>query len=345
MSNAYIILGNGFSIDIIQKINKMKDIDLTNLFSRGEHVVYPKTLQRGFLSHKYTPNLWSLGARTYTSYENYMRIITDVITCANVYNLSIEKRRRSERDSENLYICAYSELTAYLRYLFIYYNSLIKDEDLKDILEKIELIRYIKNCKNKNKKIYIVTYNYDILLERILKLANIEFEIYGFEDKKTDIVIFKPHGSISFSFKIKIQEFSPFTIRDSISESIAQNADDFEIKYDLEEDYPIVNAIIPPAGDANRFSFGWITEIRKGIENVLEESASKDEMILFGLSYWHVDRNEIDEILLSLDCNMEVKYINPNPPTALDAVLTSLFKNYIHFSNSKLIMEDLINEY
>lgn len=152
-------------------------------------------------------------------------------------------------------------------------------------------------------------------------------------------MIFKPHGSISFSSKIKIQESSPFSVRDLISESISQNAEDFEIKYNLLEDYPLVNAIIPPAGDAKRFSFGWITEIRRGISEILDKSASKDERILFGLSYWHVGRNEI---LLSMDSKMEVKYINPNPPTALDAVLTSLFKNYIHFSSGKLLMEDII---
>ena len=51
---------------------------------------------------------------------------------------------------------------------------------------------------------------------------------------------FKPHGSISFSFKIKIQEYSPYNIRDLIVESISQNSADFEIKYDLQEDYPIL---------------------------------------------------------------------------------------------------------
>ena len=123
--------------------------------------------------------------------------------------------------------------------------------------------------------------------------------------------------------------------------SKSQNSTDFEIKYDLQEDYPIVNAIIPPAGDAERFGFGWIKDIRKGIDEIVSKSTSKDEMMIFGLSYWHVDRNELDEILLSLDNKMEVRFVNPKPPTALEAVLTSLFKNYIHFSNSKLIVEDI----
>lgn len=341
MGNSYIVLGNGFSIDLVQKMNKMEEIDLVNLFSKGEHVVYPKTNNRGFLSRKYTPDLWYLGARTYMPYEAAMQLVTDVITCANVYNLSVEKRPNEERDSSNIYIHAYSELSSYLRYLFIYYDALVSEKDLKNILDKIELIHYIKNCLAKHKKIYIITYNYDVFLERLLTLAGITFDIYGFNDSKADVIIFKPHGSISFSFKIKIQEYSPYTIGDLIAESISQNSTDFEIKYELQEDYPIVNAIIPPAGDSERFRFGWIKDIRKGIDEIVSKSTSKDEMMLFGLSYWHVDRNEIDEILLSLDNKMQVHFINPQPPTALDAVLTSLFKNYIHFSNSKLIWEDI----
>lgn len=268
-----------------------------------------------------------------------MQLITDVITCANVFNLSIEKRPEEIKDRSSIFINAYSELSSYLRYLFIYYNSLISNDDLKSILSKIELIDYIKSCQINNKKIYIVTYNYDILLERILLLEKINFDIYGFTNNNANIIIFKPHGSISFSFNIKVQESSPYNIRDVISEAISQNAKDFEIKYNLKDDYPIVNAIIPPAGDSTRFSFGWIKEIRKGIEDIIKNSSSKDEMILFGLSYWHVDRNEIDDILLSMDYLMEVKYIDPYPPTSFDAVLSSLFKNYIHYSNGELLKE------
>lgn len=341
MESIYIILGNGFSIDLVHKMSKANEVDLSNLFRKGENVVYPKTKQKGFLSRKNTPDLWTLGARTYMKNEKSLQLITDVITCANVFNLSIEKRPGESKDSNSVFVHAYSELSSYLRYLFIYYNSLINDADLKSILDKIELLNYIKQCKTNKKKIYIVTYNYDVLLERLLLLEGIDFDIYGFTNKNADIIIFKPHGSISFSFKIKVQESSPYNIRDAISEAVSQNASDFEIKYNLGDDYPIVNAIIPPAGDSTRFSFGWIKEIRKGIEEITKNSTSKDEMILFGLSYWHVDRNEIDDILLSMDPLMEVKYIDPSPPTSFDAVLSSLFKNYVHYSNGELLKEEI----
>lgn len=271
-------------------------------------------------------------------YEKSIQLVTDVITCANVFNLSIEKRPGEQKENGSVYINAYSELSAYLRYLFVYYNSLIEDDDLREILDGIEIIEHIKKKIIEN-KVFIITYNYDILLERLLKLAGIDFDIFGFTNKGADVIIFKPHGSISFSFRIKVQESSPYNIRNVLVDAVSQDAKDFEITYMLEEDFPIVNAIIPPAGDSTRFSFAWIKEIRKGIDNIIKESTSKDEMILFGLSYWHVDRNEIDEILLSMDSLVDVKYVDPNPPTSFDAVLSSLFKNYIHYSNGVLLKE------
>lgn len=245
MGNSYLLLGNGFSIDIIKKLNKEDQIDLVNLFSKGTNVCYPKTVEKGFLSRKYTPSLWTLGARTYNSNEESLQLITDII------------------------------------------------------------------------------------------------DVYGFTDTGANIIIYKPHGSISFSFRIKVQESSPYSIRAAVEESIAQEAENFEIKYDLSEDYPIVNAIIPPAGDSTRLNLGWIKEIRQGIEEITKESTSKDEIILFGISYWHVDRNEIDDILISINSQMEVKYVNPAPPTSLDAVLSSLFANYIHYSKGALLKEEL----
>lgn len=341
MGSIYIILGNGFSIDLVHKMNKANEVDLSNLFRKGEYVVYPKTKQKGFLSRKNTPNLWTLGARAYMTNDKSLQLITDIITCANVFNLSFEKKQGESMDNSSVFVNAYSELSSYLRYLFIYYNSLISEDDLRNILDKIELINYIKQCQANKKKIYIVTYNYDILLERLLLLEEIDFDIYGFTNKDADIIIFKPHGSISFSFNIKVDESSPYNIRDVINEAVSQNASDFEIKYSLEDDYPIVNAIIPPAGDSTRFRFGWIKEIRKGIEEIIKNSTSKDEMILFGLSYWHVDRYEIDDILLSMDALMEVIYIDPYPPTSFDAVLSSLFKKYVHYSSGELLKGEI----
>lgn len=65
----YLVLGNGFSMDLIQHLKSNSnlkgnlELDLSNLFVYGDVVKYPSLEEPGFLSKKYTPNLWSLGAR------------------------------------------------------------------------------------------------------------------------------------------------------------------------------------------------------------------------------------------------------------------------------------------
>lgn len=52
-------------------------------------------------------------------------------------------------------------------------------------------------------------------------------------------------------------------------------------------------------------------------------------VIMCGLSYWHVDRREIDQLLVNIDEATEFILINPSPPRDLNAVLSSIFKNYV----------------
>lgn len=334
----YLILGNGFSIDLINKLDKNTEIDLNNLFSKGTNVEFPKSEENGFLSMKHCPNLWMLGARTTMTNSESYSLINNIITCANVYNLSFKNNvHKNDNHETSNYIKAYNELTYYIRYLFIYYNSIVSDEELKNILPSINLINYIIDKYDEYDKIVIVTYNYDIWLERLLTQKGLKFDIAGFEDLDAKIKIFKPHGSISFSFNTKSSETSPFKIRYDMYDDITQNVEDFSVKYDLKNDFPIINAIIPPAGDAGRRDLGWISQIRNGLTGVLESSTTDDDVIIFGVSYWHVDRNELDDIFIRLANNVNIKYINPRPASELDAVLTSLFSNYIHYCNDKMI--------
>jgi hypothetical protein len=265
-----------------------------------------------------------------------MKLIEDIITCINVYNLSrlqnVQEYEGSS-DSNNIYIKAYGELTTYLRYLFTYYDSKITDEDLNRI--EIPFIKYLKDCLNKYDDIVIINYNYDIFLERLLMNNGIDFNIEGFQNINSKIKIIKPHGSISFSFNVKIE--GPFTIRNSEADFFSQDVAQFQVKYNLSNDFPIVNAIIPPAGDSNRVSMGWVKLLREKINHYVQESQGKDKLIIFGISYWHVDRAEIDEIITRINPNIDVNLINPNPPSSFNAVLTSLFKNYVHYQKSELI--------
>ena len=53
-----IVLGNGFSIDLVKHINKETDINLSNLFRNGDKVLWPANDEPGFLSQYHCPELF-----------------------------------------------------------------------------------------------------------------------------------------------------------------------------------------------------------------------------------------------------------------------------------------------
>ena len=100
--NIFILLGNGFSIDLMNQLKMSDKINLSNLFAAGSDVPWPATDIPGFLSFQNCPNLWTLGARPYLRGEDSLRIIEDVITCANILPQRTEIK-------DKIYIRAYNQ--------------------------------------------------------------------------------------------------------------------------------------------------------------------------------------------------------------------------------------------
>lgn len=352
MKKAFIILGNGFTIDFLQYYSKLdpsinEKIDVCNLFRLGDKISTPWEEKPGFLSFKNCPSLWTLGARPYNTKEESNALIEEIITCANMFfdfvNEPEQKAKRLELTNSNkdkIYLRAYSELNMYLRHLFSSYNTKITDNQLEAFLNGktswgwVDFFKSIE--KSEYEKITFVTYNYDIWLERILKILNIPFRINGFDKSRGEKVeIIKPHGSISFVPKGDI----------STIYSVNYNLDfegvpieQLEIQYDNLTRYP-KGAIIPPAGDSMRLgtTAPWSQKLRNEAKNIAMSIEEKDEIVLCGISYWHVDRRELDELLINLNQDSNFTFVNPMPPRDLNAVLSSIFTNYVQQHSSSEI--------
>lgn len=328
MKNYYLILGNGFTLDFLSSIQNMTkpNIDVSNLFKNGELVPWPGNNKPGFLSYRHCPNLWTLGARPNMDKKDCIELIEDVITCANILN-------KNARSSDNIYIKAYKELVTYLKALFIYYDKLI-DVPNTDVANWgwAKLIKSLYQNPDVA-KIHIVTFNYDIWLERILKKLSLEFSVSNFEAADKKIIVYKPHGSISFSYRTaRVPE--AFEINYT-SDSNDGEVKEFELAYENLTALNTINAIIPPAGDSNRLDFKWAKEIRDIAKNVAKNLNETDELIVCGISYWHVDRLEIDSILTSVNPKLDdIKVINPYPPKVFNAIITTLFDKVIFFNDS-----------
>lgn len=342
MKKLILILGNGLTMDLLAHLEEEKtNIDLSNLFSKGDTVLWPDgQKERGFLSYKHCPSLWNLGARPNMDKEAANELVEDIITCANMMSSA-----NAIPTEDNIYLIAYYELVAYLKHLFIQYNEQVSDRDL--LADKLKNWGWLKlihsaNQNKKYEKIIIITYNYDIFLERLLTLWHIPFSVGGLEVDTQKIVLLKPHGSISFSHN-NVSEESTFEIRkrtDMYEASLA----DFTVKYDNLANNYLVNALIPPAGDSSRLTYKWANELRILIDHYVSQISEHDKCVISGLSYWHVDRKEIDSLLAKIsEKNVDTYMVNPYPPKALSAVLTCVLPKHITYSSSEWI-GGLIND-
>lgn len=328
--NIFLLLGNGFSIDLMNQLKMSDKINLSNLFAAGSDVSWPATDIPGFLSFQNCPNLWTLGASPYLRGEDSLRIIEDVITCANILPQRTEIK-------DKIYIRAYNELEQYLMSLFVHYTGKVKLR--KDKINNWGWVKFLRSlASNKDvKTVNIVSFNYDVWLELILELYGIPFSIAGLSEKKEKFQIFKPHGSIAFHSTKRDKEAYSIQYRDSFDNHPLK-----DFKYDNKnlDCLNLVNAIIPPAGDSTRLSQMWSSELRNQIKMAATSLGKDDSVVICGLSYWHVDRKEIDTYLSAISPEIEnLIMVNPNPPEVLNAVLMTLFNQYIVIPDSKNLIK------
>ncbi len=323
----FFVIGNGFSIDLIKILEKEQlisenSIDLVNLFSKGNCFHMPS--KNGYLKH--CGRLLEQGASTDLTNDEAKKLIDKFITSYNVYSKwrVISSNCTIRMGIGNQYIELYNELLYYLKNLFLYYDNLVSNEILTELIkkDKVPLINTIKCAIQKREYVKIVTYNYDIFLERLLDIAKIPYQVYGFNRDNTYITIYKPHGSISF-------DTLPPTHKYNIWDGLLLNIKQLTLVKEPNTEFNLC-ALIPPYGDANNNKYNWVNAIRNGIEEI--RISNYDEVILFGISYGDIDRPEIDSILLKIKERTPISYINPIPSEQLCFVLKSLFDNYAHYS-------------
>lgn len=328
----YLILGNGFTIDFLKHTGFYGEIDVVNLFNQGAEVPWPVTGVPGFLSFKHCPNLWSLGARPGMNQADGLALIEDIITCANIDASRI--RSGGSSNQSNIYGKAYKELVQYLRHLFIYYDRVI--QDIPDAVRDWKWIGFLRGCLDSEdySEITIVSYNYDCWLERIFTKLGIPFKIglIDANDHSKKITLIKPHGSISFIHKnnLDIESYSIGYERELSDGSMG----DFTAEYDDLARNHLVTALIPPAGDSGRFQNAWSTQLRGEAKARAVAMTDSDEVLICGMSYWHVDRAELDELFNSFATNVEISLVNPRAHRTLTSVLTSSFPKFVLYPSA-----------
>lgn len=324
-----LITGNGLSLSLLNR-HAVEGVDLSNLFSRGSDVSWPADDTPGFLSFEHCPNLWALGARPHVDRDFGYQVIEKVITAVNACCMADQNSLQP-----GIYIKAYKELVAYLRYLFVHYDNLLQGGAFLDSAIEAEVFGWLQGLDTKGEieSVDVVTFNYDVIFERCLQKLGLDFDIPRLDDSGKKIKLYKPHGSISFCSKA-VAEKSAFSIRYDTQFAEGGLAD-LGVRYGaLDLNYPIVG-ILPPAGESDRYQHRWIREIWDSARRAVDQIEAGDLVVLYGLSYWHVDRRELDSLLAKVDRGAKVISINPYPNEHFDAVCCSLFSHYQSYSDAR----------
>jgi hypothetical protein len=323
-----IITGNGLSLSLLNK-HPVNGVDLSNLFVKGCNVSWPADESPGFLSFEHCPNLWALGAKPHVDRNTGYSVIEKIITAVNACCLADPTTL-----NKGIYLNAYKELVAYLRYLFVHYDDLMIAADFYKKSADSDIIQWFNNNANNTnvEAIDCVTFNYDVIFERCMQEIGVPFDIPKLEDTGHKIRLYKPHGSISFCSKA-VADRSAFSIKYD-TQFVEGGLEDIAVRYDnLGENYPVVG-ILPPAGESERYRHRWIKQIWDAASEAVQRIDSGDLVIIYGLSYWHVDRKEIDNLLARVSRGARVVMINPHPSDHLDAVCCSLFQNYQSYEDA-----------
>ena len=98
-----------------------------------------------------------------------------------------------------------------------------------------------------------------------------------------------------------------------------------------------INTMIPPAGESGRYKLFWSKILKEKAIEFADRLQEDDEVIYGGISYCNVDRGELDEQIVCLNSDVNFKIINPDSQNTFCAVISSIFKQYIHYTQSQVL--------
>ena len=169
----------------------------------------------------------------------------------------------------------------------------------------------------------IVFFNYDLVLETMLKKSSLDFYRVGSLEEKMPkgVPIFKPHGSCDFDIRegaIKISD--PFKSLTNLND-----AGSVKVVKDEELCEPRTEAdIVLPFESSPQLHLSWI---RHGYELTKEKSKEANRLLIIGISYMQCDRKEINLILENLQRDILIQYVSPSENSELELKLKTISKN------------------
>ena len=214
----------------------------------------------------------------------------------------------------NILIC---ELKYYITIAFSNFQIEFQKKDIS----QWSWVRVLKLMKDKLS--YIISFNYELVLENALKKANIPYRRVGLYEEDKGIAILKPHGSIDF-------DVLGINVPLSLPINSYKDRNDMPIRK-IEENNLITRRcecdIILPLEESYQKEYQWI---KPGYDELNKYGNQIDNLIICGMSYWECDKEEIDYILDSTSKDAFITIVNKvENPELIKKIYSKFDKNKV----------------
>ena len=148
----------------------------------------------------------------------------------------------------------------------------------------------------------VVSFNYDLVLESALLRGGGRFARIGISDEH-GTPVFKPHDSIDFGPAVNLGNFAPsFILNSDVPQRRLTRSEMYQYRTES-------NLILP--GELSWL--GGLGRIDDGYRQWGAAAPSFTHCVFVGVSYWEVDRPEIDTLIASLPPTTKTFVVNPSP--------------------------------
>lgn len=290
MKKFALLVGNGFTLDLVSPLGLHSSYPLQNFNSRD--ISYNDFLHK---LPAINSELFGQSCDDFTAIINYIK-------------------NNMDDDVKDCQLRRFLAL-AYSKFQLIvdsYQSHLLNWKWLKWIQE------------NQHKLTCAISLNYDRNLENVLDLAKIPYHRVGTNEILGRVPVMKPHGSIDFDIPkraISCDIESRWTLTTKLNDG-----EYMEVVPKSEWLIPRIEPdIVPPSVLNIQLHLKWVKEISR----IYQAQASElDAFVIIGNSYWDVDRPEIDSFLSQLRPRTKVYVIDPNPNKELIKKIQSLGLSY-----------------
>jgi hypothetical protein len=289
VSRICLLVGNGFSKDLVRNLNLQTDPSSPLTSFNNPNINFDKFIEKLPLVK-----------------NELLPLLNDGIKDFDAINIYLENAKIEGEEAFNRKEC---QLRRFLALAFSEFQVDIEKHNFSNW-------KWLSWLKKHNKNmVCMISFNYDLILEKAIKQSEKKFRRVGVREEKMGIPIIKPHGSIDFEIphhNLKLDDETIWSTTFTGKQFFQDGKGYIEaVPYENWFKPRLQPDLIPPSQYNYNKHLDWVKDGFSTFEQVAS-NGGVDTFVIVGHSYSEVDREEIEDYIKCLTKRSEFYIVNPN---------------------------------